>query len=840
MSEPRLDALPAAHGLEALLSDYIVTAPHFDELAASPTTLRPHWQAFAREAGALGRRQLTEAQARIERQLHENGVTYNIYASADGPTRPWTLDVVPFVIAGDEWSVLASGLRQRARLLDRIAADLYGPQRLVAAGLIPSAIVHAHPGFLRPCHGVVPPGGTWLHHVAFDLARASDGGWRVIGTRTQSPSGTGYALENRVAISRLFPNTFRQLHVQRLSPFFQLLQDGLARAAPTGGEPPHVVLLTPGPFNETYFEHAYLARQLGFTLAEGSDLAVRNDRVYLKTVTGLRRVHAILRRLDDDFCDPVELRADSTLGVPGLVQAWRAGGVLIANAPGTGVLESPALLAFLPGIADRLLGTPLAVPSVATWWCGESAALDDARARLGTLVLKRTLPHQAGEPVFMADLDEAARDAWLQQVDAAPESFVFEEHLPLSHAPSWHDSRMESRAVMLRVYLAADGHGEYAVLPGGLTRIAGADRYVVSSQRGGSSKDTWVLGETPAERPGPSPSGVRLEDPVHARVVSSRAAEHLYWLGRYAERSEHGARLLRATLSRVPDAGDFSPAFWRAVRETASGQGLIREEEELPAGRMRLSTLLSVAEAAVYDTGEAHGLASNVQQTVRVARAVRDRLSSDNWRLLQGLGESLRRTDEQGLAETLELLDRTVVGLVAVAGLEMAHMTRDDGWRFLSLGRHLERALAVATTLGEACAAGDLGDPQLLEWLLDLSDSVITYRARYRRVPDWTSVTELLVFDETNPRSLSFQLAKLAKHVALLPDAGLSRQLAALQRAASVRGAAETEQGELFEHEATLEAFLRECRDLTLQLSDGLTQRYFSHAYEPAQATAVL
>ncbi len=257
--------------------------------------------------------------------MHENGVTYNVYAAADGPNRPWTLDVLPFVVQAGEWALLESGLRQRARLLNALAADLYGPQCVLHEGVIPPALVFKHPGYLRACHGVSPQGGLFVHLVAFDLARDPDGRWRVVNTRTQAPSGAGYALENRATIPRVFPGAFRDLNVLPLAPFFDAFRRAVTSMAPCDDGSPHVVLLTPGPYNETYFEHSYLAKHLGFALVEGADLMVRDDRVFLKTISGLRQVHAVVRRLDDTFCDPLELRADSTLGVPGLVQAWRDG-----------------------------------------------------------------------------------------------------------------------------------------------------------------------------------------------------------------------------------------------------------------------------------------------------------------------------------------------------------------------------------------------------------------------------------------------------------------------------------------------------------------------------------
>ncbi|HUK34315.1 MAG TPA: circularly permuted type 2 ATP-grasp protein, partial [Vicinamibacterales bacterium] len=476
---------------DTILSAYAVPAGHFDELLDAAGEPRAWWAALRARAD-LSAAHLSHAQARVARQMHENGVTYNVYAAEDGPNRLWTLDVLPHVIDAGEWSSLESGLRQRARLLNALAADVYGPQHVLRDGIVPPALVFQHRGYLRACHGVLPRGGVFVHLVAFDLARHPDGRWLVAGSRTQAPSGAGYALENRATIPRLFPAAFRELHVEPLAPFFDELRQTLAAAAPCDEGTPHIGLLTPGPYNETYFEQSYLAKYLGFSLVEGADLTVRDDRVFLKTISGLRPLHAILRRLDDDYCDPLELRNDSTLGVPGLVQAWRAGRVLVANAFGTGVLESPDLCALLPAISRRLLGESLPMESA-----------DD------------------------------------------PDS------LPLSHAPVWQNGRLESRRLVLRVFLGADGHGDYRLMPGGLVRIAGDLDPIVSGQRGGGSKDMWVLSARPFT---PAPTRVPGESLRQNDLgVSSRAAEHLFWLGRYAERAENGARLLRAVLSRLSD-----------------------------------------------------------------------------------------------------------------------------------------------------------------------------------------------------------------------------------------------------------------------------------------------
>ncbi|MEX5618124.1 circularly permuted type 2 ATP-grasp protein, partial [Pseudomonas syringae] len=383
-----------------LLDHYPLSEGTYHEMLDADGAVRPHWRRLYEHMRRSSAAQLIQRQALLTRQIQENGVTYNVYADPKGADRPWELDLLPHIIAADEWQHVAAGIAQRARLLNAVLADLYGPQTLIANGLLPAELVFGHNNFLWPCQGVKPPEDTFLHMYAVDLARTPDGRWWVTADRTQAPSGAGYALENRQSVARALPETYRDLQVRHLSGFFDALQQTLARQAPTSNEAPLIVLLTPGRFNESYFEHLYLARQLGYPLVEGGDLTVRDATVYLKTLSGLRRVHAIMRRLDDDFCDPLELRTDSALGVPGLLEAVRQGNVLVANALGSGVLESPGLLGFLPKISQYLFGEDLILPSVATWWCGEPPVLAQALEKLPDLLIKPAFPSQHFAPVF--------------------------------------------------------------------------------------------------------------------------------------------------------------------------------------------------------------------------------------------------------------------------------------------------------------------------------------------------------------------------------------------------------------------------------------------------------
>src|SRR5262245_51539053 len=467
----------------------------YDELNDPQGAMRAHWRPLIERLRADDAPDAVRRSLELTRRLIvENGVTYNVYADPQGADRPWALDPLPFVIPAAEWSAIEAGVAQRARLLNALLADLYGPQRLLAEGHVPAELPFGHPNYLWPCQGLKPLDGTWLHVYAADLARAPDGRWWLLADRTQAPSGAGYALENREILEQVHPEAIADMAVRRVRGFFGGLRTALLAAA--GDEEPLAVILTPGPYNETYFEHAYLARQLGMPLVEGHDLTVRGDTVFLKTLGGLRRVHSILRRLDDDFCDPLELRSDSALGIPGLLGCLRAGRVMVANALGTGVIESAAWLGFLPPIAERLIGERLLLPEVATWWLGEKPALEYVLANFDRLVIKPAYPNQRFEPMFGRDFEGAARDALIQRLKNRPYAYVAQEHVRLSQAPVWKSAasaELAARALTIRVYAVNTPQG-VRVLPGGLARVANeAAADVVSTQRGGDAKDVWVL-----------------------------------------------------------------------------------------------------------------------------------------------------------------------------------------------------------------------------------------------------------------------------------------------------------------------------------------------------------
>ncbi len=781
---------PAATVEERPELDYRGQAPGYDEMTSADGQIRPHWRTFAEQLRAIGLPELKQRWAEAKQLIRENGVTYNVYGDPQGMDRPWELDPIPLLISPADASAMEAGLVQRATLLDLILGDIYGPQRLLTGGLLPPELIFGHTKFLRPCHNLKVAGNRHLHFYGADVGRSPDGSFFVLADRTQAPSGAGYALENRLVFSRMLPETFRDCQVQRLASFFRTVRETLRSNAPHDRDNPRVVLLTPGPYNETYFEHAYLARYLGYMLVEGSDLTVRDNRVYLKLLGGLQPVDVILRRLDDDYCDPLELRRDSFLGVPGLVQVIRAGNVALANALGSGLMESPAMQAYLPSLCRALLGEELKMPSVPTWWCGEPAARDHVLANLRRMVIKPTFGSGLFDPIFGEELTAEGASALVEKIKARPMSYVGQEQLELSSAPVLDGDSLSPRHLVIRNFLASSESG-YAFMPGGLTRIAASpDNLVVTMQKGGGSKDTWILSDGPVSPFSLLPAAVQ---PVELRRdggdLPSRSADDLYWLGRHIERVEGKVRLARGLLTRLTDQS--SPV---EVPELPALLRALTTQSRLPPASLgedsaeRLATIEAELSSILLDEDRVGGLPATIHGLHRVAAKVRDRLSTDMWRIINGLDledEASRELEDEAaddedsatvrdhrlrrrLEAMREIMDRRVISLAAFAGLVAESMTRGQGWRFLDMGRRLERSLQLIDMLRLLVPAGATEAP-LLESLLLIADSTMTYRRRYMNQLQTAPVLDLLLADEANPRSVAYQLAALAESIDQLP-----------------------------------------------------------------------
>ncbi len=827
-------AAPAADRIPISLDHYQPVPGSYDELRDAKGDIRPHWQPLWNELSKHAEAEMLRRWETGQRFLRDQGVSYNVYGEVDGLDRPWRMDPLPFMVPAVEYEAIERALIQRATLLDRVLADCMGPQTFLRSGWLPPALVFAQPDFLRPLHNVRPVGGRSLIFYAADLARSPDGRWWVVADRTQIPTGAGYALANRLTSSRMLPEAFAELHVRRVAAFFRQMQSQLAALSPRKGAEPRIVVLTPGPYNETYFEQAYLARYLGYTLVEGQDLTVRDDRVFLKTLSGLEPVDVIVRRVDDDFCDALELRNDSMLSVPGLVEAVRRGNVAVANALGSGLVQSPALMAFLPGLAQHVLGEELLMPSVATWWCGQDSVEQYVENNYERLILK---------PAFRAPpkpLPED-REAMLREIRWQPHAWVAQERVPLSSAPVWENGAIAAGPISVRFYLVATPDG-YRAMPSGLARIApeSAGRFV-SLQRGGASKDVWVGSETAT----PEITLINVATrPVELRRVGnnlpSRLADNFFWLGRYAERADATARLLRSALIRFnPERTGSAWPVLEPLLNTLEKLGLYSAEKR-EVLRQQPEALEGELLASVFAANRGGSLHHTAAQLRRLAVLVRDRTSNDFWRVVCQLEERLTPSPAPAsllAGDAVAILNQSLLDLAAFNGLANDNMTRSQGWRFLDMGRRIERSLQLCTLI--ECVLAAIGDDSfaLLEAMMEICDCSITYRSRYSVLPQLPAVCDLALLDDTNPRSLLYQLNQLEKHFDRLPPetAGslpgpgkriLIENLARLklvdpsQLGRSVKAPAQTD----------LARVVRQIATALPQLSDTIAVNFFAHS----------
>lgn len=860
-----------ASDLDPLHAPLHAAPGHFDELrertaaqdpvassgadtTEAPDSIADVWERFFRMAEDDGLGNMSERALTLERQIRDNGVTYNVYADENGPQRPWSLGLFPLIISPKNWQHIEAGITQRVRLLDRVMADVYGKQELLSHGLLPAALVQGHPGYVRAMHGVTPVGGCHLHIAAFDLARGPDGNWWVVSQRTQAPSGLGYLLENRIAISRLFPHAFENMQVQRLASTYSALINSIKSMCPAGQDA-HIALLTPGPYNETYFEHAYLARYLGITLVEGNDLIVRDQHLFLKTLRGLVPVHGLLKRLDDQFLDPLELRADSTLGVPGLLQVIRAGNVLVANAPGSAFLESTALLGFMPALSRHLLGEELLLPALPTWWCGERAAMDAILPRLNEFAIKPTYPgstlHGDFDAVLGHSLAPRELDEWAGRIALHADDHTVQAYMPLSQIPTLQSdgaaASIVPRSVMLRVFAVSQGTQSWRILPGGLARVAGGSADVASMQHGGSSADVWALTTGAVDRTSlQQPPITTATLALRKRQVTSRAAESLFWLGRYTERAENCVRLARLTLECLGGEDQTAEPLLSWLGQLAQRNNLVLAGVPAltPAPQARRVFERSLI-ASLNNSQDATSVGYNLRAVRLAGSAVRERLSQEHWNLMQrtetAFCEGIKLALKGAEYSPLQALDALKVAsdqLAAITGLQTDRMTRDDGWRLLSIGRHIERLVFLSSSLRAGFDTGSVHHEGGFEAMVALFDSTITFHAQYQQSHDIVALVDLLVLDRDNPRSLGWVVhtlrGRLAKLAGSAPD-----QLSLLSH--SIPDPDQWNMEQLCEPDALggytlLVDLLQAAGEAAYQTSEEIGATYFTHSSDSGQS----
>jgi uncharacterized circularly permuted ATP-grasp superfamily protein/uncharacterized alpha-E superfamily protein len=840
-----------------LFRGYQAAAGAFDEVLAAPGQLRPAWQVFAKNAAGINRGEYVRRWEQAQRLLRQNSLAYPDLRNPTARRHPWELDGFPLVMGAQEWAGVAAALRQRARLLDLVLVDLFGPQRLVRDGLLPPEVLFRHPGFRLPFTrgpapwsslaeiGQLAPRGDattvdMLQFYAADLARGPDGRWWVLADRCESASGAGFALENRLALSRMLPDVFRHCRVERLASYFIAVKEQLARLAPQYEGEPRIVLLSQAAGSINYFEDAFLARYLGYTLAEAGDLAVRRNQVFLKTLAGLSPVNVLVRRPNSEHCDPLEVADDQSRGVAGLFQSQRSGHVAIANSPGSGLVESPVFMAFVPALCEALLGESLILPNVATWWCGDPAVLAQVLERLDELTIVpafRRRGQPAAETSRLADME---RDELAALVQSDPGAFVAQERITRSVAPVLAGDQLQSSYIALRTFAVAQ-EDSYAVMPGGLARVSPTlGPLELSLLDGERSKDCWVLADGPVA---PVSLLTAPDEDLELRRggvdLSSRAAEHFFWLGRHAVRAESLAKLLRSVARRLSseDEAERIPELPHLIRSLAE-QGQIEPGYVVDEIRLRLPAIEKQLPKSAFDDAQVGGVRAAVTALATLAATVRDLMSLDSWRIIRQMDEEFRPTPGRDpFLDMLDKLDVLLIHLAAYGGQVAESMTRTHAWRFLDFGRRLERGLQEALLVRTILADGGASEPEALEALLEIADSVMTYRSRYASRFQLGAVLDLMLCDETNPRSVAHQLVQLAAHAADLPhdpragshapDHGLAGALLSVLRRADIRQAArQYEAGDT----AGLDWLLADIEATLPELSDLISHRYFFHS----------
>lgn len=744
----------------------------YDELLDSRGLPREKYKFILNSYEEIGEAELGARRKELTRLLKENGVTYNVYGSGDEKKRLWSLDLMPFLMESAEFSALERGLIQRGELLNALFKDLYGPRRLLFDKIVPPEVVFGAQGYLRQCFGFYQARERELLFFSSDLARRADGTFVVIGDRAQAPSGTGYALENRIVLSRVFPSLYRDSEVHRVAMFFRTLRKSLiAQVRNSGNREPLVVLLTPGPGNETYFEHVFLAGYLGYTLAQATDLTVRNNRVYIKTVEGHQQVDVILRRTDDIFMDPLELKGDSLLGVPGLIEVVRNGNVAVVNPLGAAVLENRSLTAYFPQLCKFYFGESQILPDTETYYLGDEAHRSVVLADLNRFVIKPAARNIGQSHNYPAGMSSGERSAFLARLNAAPQHFIAQEIVPGSSIPVLtNENQMVAGKCVIRTFQVASDSG-YHVMPGGLARVSTrTEELIVTNQSGAGSKDIWIL----ASEPQKDVSLLRETQPESrisrkaAGSVPSRIADNIFWMARYAERAENLSRLLKHVIAKVTQIEDFSsPAdlaklLKMVTHVTGEYPGFIGDDaaELLQRPENELKRL-------IYDASVSGSVRYNVLSLIRASQNLRDNLSDDMRRVISQLEVEPYASSVYSVQHA-HLFD-VVIYLSSISGLSQENMSREVGWHFLELGRRIERAAFSLRVLKSFVSLGSIYDKFVVENLLSINDIRITYMRRYGHRIETDSVLDILLFDETNPRSLGYQIAKIQKYVPLLP-----------------------------------------------------------------------
>lgn len=821
--------------MQEFLDSYRSQFPDYDEFVDADGQIRPAWSAFARKVGSFNSEEVSGRNDLLRRLIEDNGITYNVYSEEEN-SREWTMDLFPLIFGETEWNDLERKLQQRAELINEVLADLYGPQHCLQEAILPPYLAYANPAFLRSCYNIKPIDGQFVQLYAADIARSPDGSWWVLNDRVEAASGMGYVMENRMLSNRVFPELFRDQSVMRLKPFYDQVAHSFASLNPTGEADRQVAMLTPGPANETYFEQSYLCKNLGFLLVEGADLTVRENRLFFKSLNNIRPIDTLIRRLDSEWCDPLELRNESLLGVPGLVNCLRSQNLALVNMIGTGLMETVAIPAFMNALCQYFRGEELQIPSVATWWCGQPKEFDYVSENLNKLVIKRTFRRRYDQAIFGPNLDDDQTRETLKMLQKSPEDYCAQELVSHATAPVFHEGGLEPRHFLVRVYLLRI-NGTFRLLPGGFARHAPTpEGKSVSMQHGAVSKDVWVLREASGSVPefwSDRPSQQEELQPIEDEV-SSRTANNMYWLGRYIERIELLARQLRIIMLAITE--DFHED---SLDVTRSFIGMLLMESEFDEIFEQKSLLEKVnkldlkLQKYVWDSKYMPSLLSGFNQVRRIAFNIKDRLSNDTWQILDSM-KDFALTPSAGQPDiiheqSIEALEETIDWLAAFNGMTTENMTQSYAWHFMMIGKRLERAHNILETVRHSVVENPDQSEEHLRWMLEYSDSVISYRNRYLNRLDKSAVARVLLKDPQNPRSLSFNVGRLLYNLNALPWGNeVSEHSGTTQRLRSDLIEAQSRLDNRLIFDGQLESMIAPLESVMNQLQSTIEQRFFS------------
>lgn len=812
-----------------LLDEYCSTVSGIDEILRLPDELLRgplSHQLLSKGIGPLNSRERT-----LRRLIAQDGVSYG--GAADGkPAKAWRMDFLPIIITAEEWQPLEAALMQRARLLDALLRDIYGPRDLLRDKVIPAHLVLGHGGFRPVFDGIQLPTEQQLLHVATDLVRGPDGALQIISDRVQAPSGVAYALANRRLVSRVLDVQYRFTPIRRLIGFYDLMRDAMLAAAPQQVDQPRVVVLSPGPASETAFDQALLASLLGFPLVQASDLLMQSGRIYLRTTGRLQQVDVLVRRVDADWADSLELRGDSRLGVAGLLQAARGGRLSVINPLGAGVLENPGLMPYLPTIARKLLDEELILNSPQTWWCGDPNALSHTISKLDSLIVK-PISRGSQAPIAGWTLSAAERDTLIARLRAEPWQWSAQEPLEASTAPIVAADGLQARKMNLRTF-AVNYAGEYRVMPGGLARVgASSADWHISNAAGALAKDVWVLDDAssderiielqPRERSVGAIVDARLPD------LPPSSADDLYWLGRYSERTESTARLLIMATQAVEDnhfqqgtPGHQAMTALLDAMSTVTGAQLPEFDDQLS----EFDWLLQIT-----TDGELVGsLRRSAERTAAVADNVRELISVESAGVIATMLRPLQDEYDPTDVNIATTAAAVLQACLAFAGLSAESTVRDPIWAFGEAGRRMERAQLTISLLRATVARvqAPVAESLLATSVLRAGDSLITHDRRLAAgiglLNPAEAAVELLLFDPTNPRSVQFQLDRF---IAALQVAGDEVNLPTAQALADQLRDANHPQ--LYaKQRAALGELLLDLGERTRELSDSFAATHFT------------